>query len=204
MSYPNQSKVIPADLTERNNWFHSLTNKQKRLVIAQDALAQLQAGLYRTDLVCFLEYDCLLDQDVTSDVDLQFNGQQVFDRPGQQCRVCQRGALLVSAIRLGNNAMIPYRMTIDTYYRIESQLLIPIFGRAALELMEHGIGDRSQHNVEILRGWSKLFKRRAAQRWTESIQKKCLRRARMLEIMQQLIDHQGDLIIGGWKVPIPK
>lgn len=80
--------------------FEKLSRSQKRVLIAKDALAQLNAEAYRSTQGCYVRPangSCL-----TANTQLR---EQLPDIG--PCRVCARGALFLSAIRKANNFVLP-------------------------------------------------------------------------------------------------
>lgn len=88
------------NLTLRNKAFAALSNRQKRQEIAYDALLLVIAGTIGAAEGHYWSYNLKIIKN-SCDTSEVFQRKLVYFLP-KTCTVCQRGALMLSQIRLGN------------------------------------------------------------------------------------------------------
>jgi hypothetical protein len=81
-------------IEQKNKAFHKLSDKEKRIAVAKDVIAQVEARKYRATPGTYLFVKGLrVDEDV----------QKPLLEESTKCNVCAVGAAFASAARLGNN-----------------------------------------------------------------------------------------------------
>ena len=115
------------DIEEANKLFESLPLQEQRRLILEDALGQIRFNHYQLRSNYF-------DHELysTKEPELQQNPQQTLLKY-PECKVCKKGSLFVSAIRLRNNIQIP-KDGVDNYDIISS--LGPFFDQLELKIVE--------------------------------------------------------------------
>lgn len=103
---PFKSKLSRFSNTKnRNKKFHSLTNKEKRREIAFDALSLILVGKIDNQTNGYWEGYL---KGLKRNWDNKINTPEALQEavlnipPGETCSVCERGAIMLSTIRLGN------------------------------------------------------------------------------------------------------
>ena len=88
------------NIERRNKAFHELDDESKRLEIAWDALNLVMEGKLNPSFGCYWNWKLMnIKERVYNPKDFQ---DSLITELNEDCYVCQRGAIMVSTIRLGN------------------------------------------------------------------------------------------------------
>jgi len=88
-----------AAVTRRNNAFHAMPSFKRRMSIAKDVLASLEACSINVNTGNFV----MLPRSMLYSVEVGQQLQPSLLDPESRCSVCALGACFVSAVKLGNN-----------------------------------------------------------------------------------------------------
>lgn len=124
-----------------------LTKKERRLAVLKDALLQVRGGNYApcTGTICSLDS---FDFNENGEVQKQLTPKFLKEK---WCRVCQRGALLLSLIRKENNfTSLDFSEIRGSYFETDSKVertLMRIFTPKQIALMEATFECWVLHNI---------------------------------------------------------
>lgn len=96
-----QAELIKKELTKINKLnkvFNKATPAEKRIIIAKDVIAQIEAGKYIPIKGSYFEANC----DLKEGDELQ----NILIKPKTKCTVCELGGLFTSVIRINDNFKI--------------------------------------------------------------------------------------------------
>lgn len=88
-------------IRERNDAFNALDPQSQRLEIAWDALKLVVAGSIQASNGCYWSTSLQSVEGSSKELQKVFNTKKFFKQAS--CEVCQRGAVMLSQIRLGNS-----------------------------------------------------------------------------------------------------
>lgn len=188
----SRPSAAPKNREKRNEWYSRLTNRQKRVAIAEDAEAQVLAGKFIPEQMIMMSISS------TPAVELP-DAQQLIDHKEFVCSVCERGALLASCIRLGDG-----EKSFGWGPITEKRRLRPVFGLNTLRRLEtlfEGWPIRMSWNSVDGEPYSmpSIDQREAMERWLVS-RRNWKPRARMLELMRNIARNSGDVVLYGVKI----
>lgn len=173
----NFTKFINPDDTEKQNkHFHALSKRKQRLAIAADVLSQLKAKKYKAKRGTYHHSDDLdfeLFRMMTSESAHLL--QSTLLSKEVSCTVCGLGAAFCSLSRLGNNIHWQDR---------EHDVLLPLFGREQLELIEHAFEGMDINEDEHLTG-------KQARRAEKFYNKHSNKNKRLAAIFKNIIKNDG-------------
>lgn len=124
------------NLEKRNEWFNSLSKKEKRIEICKDLIKQLKAKKFQALTGSYFSADS--DEKLRKDDSLQ----ELIENGTLHCEGCHKAGLFYSAIRLRNKVTVKGYDVKDCsldYYNDNTRIvrsLADIFTRKQLDLME--------------------------------------------------------------------
>lgn len=175
-----QLQAEKARIEMSNALFNSMTPSQRRVAIAKDVILQIKASRYKTGHTGYIE-----------DFKPQ-NGVSIHDAPLQKticnmesCRVCARGAMVLSAIKKFNNYNDPRLITeehYDTYTLRAAESLY--FSENQAVLIESAYERRSLNPTKACD---------AAVRYGKSLSGR--KSERLIQIMRNIIRNHGKFVV---------
>lgn len=177
-------------IEEKNKRFHAMSDRKKRVAIAKDVIQQLNSKTYVPTQSVWAEMR-FPSANIFSDTEQleQTSVQDLLQTENAECCVCGVGALIASAVNLGNNCLVKESADVTTFRRSitltmgSNRGLLDCFSAEQIRLIELAfeVGNGAYRPRDYFEDRAVLFGERY----------KTLK-GRMLGIMQNIIKNNGE------------